>query len=397
MEPRKICSDLVAIKSENPPGNTTEVIEYIRDFLDTRGIASLVTHNKDGRCNLITTGPPHRLLFCGHVDVVPACEEGWTHPPFSGHTEDGFVWGRGSTDMKGGCAAILSAADTLISEGEELPATLAFVCDEETGGDCGIRYLLAKKLLVQGDCLIAEPTPALHPCIGQKGLCRLEFRFTGTPGHGSLYPTVGVSAIMEAMSLLGYVNSLHAREFKMDKKLKEIIRNSSRVFAEEFRISEGSEILERVTYNPGVISGGEKVNIISQHCDLDLELRIPWGCNIPDLIRGIADHAPHGTITQETLHEPSLTDPSCDFVSLVCKEVGEVMGRSDVSPILQWAASDARHLRLAGFRVIEYGPGELATLHGQNERVSIASLEKASTIYQGIMRAYHPCDPAPSK
>ena len=359
MEPQKICSDLVGIKSENPLGDTSEVIEYIRDFLDARGIESLVTRNEGGRCNLVTTGEPRPLLLCGHVDVVPALDEGWIYPPFSGAIQDGYVWGRGASDMKGGCSAILSACDALVEEGETLPATLAFVCDEETGGDCGIRYLLAKKLLSPCDCLLAEPSPALHPCIGQKGLCRLELKFTGTPGHGSLYPSVGVSAVMEAMSLLEYVKSLHEEEFSFDEKLREIIENSSKVFSEEFRIEKGSEILERVTFNPGVITGGEKVNIIAQHCDLDLELRIPWGCSIPELMRRIVEHAPHGTIMQETLHEPSLTDPLCDFVSLVCREVETVQGGA-VSPIVQWAASDARHLRRTGFRVIEYGPGDLS-------------------------------------
>ncbi|MCX6697962.1 MAG: M20 family peptidase, partial [Methanoregula sp.] len=57
-------------------------------------------------------------------------------------------------------------------------------------------------------------------------------------------------------------------------------------------------------------------------------------------------------------------------------------------PIVQWAASDARHLRLAGFNVIEYGPGELSTLHAINERIAIESIEKASEIYFGIMCAY---------
>jgi succinyl-diaminopimelate desuccinylase len=60
----------------------------------------------------------------------------------------------------------------------------------------------------------------------------------------------------------------------------------------------------------------------------------------------------------------------------------------NVFPIVQWAASDARHLRAAGFNVIEYGPGEMQYLHAINEHVSIESLEKASDVYQGIMRTY---------
>jgi succinyl-diaminopimelate desuccinylase len=387
MDVSRICAELVAIKSENPPGDTSGVIEYIRDFLDTRGIVNTVTDTGSGRCNLVTKGPKKPLLLCGHADVVPALKDGWTHPPYSGTCEDGYVWGRGATDMKGGCAAILAACDMLVQESRELPATLAFVCDEETGGEWGIRYLLAHHMISPCDCLIAEPSPARHPCIGQKGLCRIDLKFTGSPGHGSLYPTIGVSAIMEAMELLAYVKSLHDREFPIDEKLREIIRHSSDVFSEEFRIQEGSDILERVTYNPGVIAGGEKVNIVAQHCTLDLELRIPWGCSIPDLIRDIREHVRHGTISNETTHVPSFTDPASDFVRIVCREVERVWG-GDVFPILQWAASDARHLRGSGFRVIEYGPGELSTLHGTNERVSIVSLENAVNIYQGILNAY---------
>jgi len=386
-EPQKICSDLVALKSENPPGDTSGPIKYIRDFLDDRGIGSKVFCTPGGRCNLVTTGEPKPFMFCGHVDVVPALEEGWTHPPFSGTIDGGYVWGRGSSDMKGGVAAILSACDALVEAGKALPATLAFVCDEETGGENGVRYLLEQDVLAPCDCLIAEPSPALHPCIGQKGLCRLELRFTGTPGHGSLYPLIGVSAVMEAMHLLEYIQGLHEQPFPFSDNLREIIRTSSQVFSEEFKIDKGNEILERVTFNPGVISGGEKVNIVAQRCDLDLEMRIPLGCDIRELIMGIMEHAPHASIVKETLHEPSLTDPSCDFVSLVCREVEAVQGRP-AFPIFQWAASDARHLRAAGFRVIEYGPGELATLHATNERVRVAALEKATEIYLRIMRAY---------
>jgi succinyl-diaminopimelate desuccinylase len=289
--------------------------------------------------------------------------------------------------MKGGCAAMLAASDMLVQEDHELPATLAFVCDEETGGDLGIQYLIAHNLIAPCDCLIAEPSPARHPCIGQKGLCRLDLKFAGTPGHGSLYPTIGVSAIMEAMELLEYIKSLHNREFPMDEKLREIIRHSSEVFSEEFQIQEGSDILERVTFNPGIISGGEKINIIAQHCSVNLELRIPWGCSIPDLVTDIRAHAQNGTIVERIVHDPSLTDPDCEFAAVVCREVEKVWG-GDVFPILQWAASDARHLRCAGFQVIEYGPGELATLHGINERISVVSLENAVKIYRGILDTY---------
>jgi succinyl-diaminopimelate desuccinylase len=387
MEIGRICSELVAIRSENPPGHTTEIIEYIKTFFDGLGIATIITRKKTGHCNLITRGTHDQLLFCGHVDVVPALDEGWTYPPFSGTLRDGYVWGRGATDMKGGCASLLAAFGMMIEQGKEIPASCAFVCDEETGGEHGIRYLLAKKMIKPADCLIAEPSPIRHPCIGQKGLCRLHMKFKGTPAHGSLYPAVGVSAVMEAMALLEYVKAMHAREYPVDERLKEIIDRSSGVLEEEFQIHNVSEVLKKLMYNPGVIKGGEKSNVVAQHCDLDLELRVPWGCSIPELVEKLKSHSPNGKIISQTIHDPSMTDPSCRLVTVTCHEVERVHGGM-VFPIVQWAASDARHLRLCGFNVIEYGPGEISSLHAVNERVRIDGLKKASAVYAGIMTAY---------
>ena len=387
MHVSRICSDLVAIRSENPPGRTDEIIEFIRMFLQDLGIRTDVSGDAGGMSNLVSHKPAGRLMFCGHVDVVPALDDGWTHPPFSGTVEDGVVWGRGATDMKGGCAAILAACEAIADTGAEIPAVLVFVCDEETGGEHGIQHLLAKRLISPCDCLIAEPTPARHPNIGQKGLCRVEIQFQGTPAHGSLYPAVGVSAIMEAVALLNYVKGLHEREYPVSDELREIMVRSSAVLGEEFRIPGVSDILKKLTFNPGTITGGEKSNVVAQHCSLELEMRIPWGCSIPDIIAGIEGQAVNGKISSLETHEPSVTEPGSPLVTITCTEVERVYG-GPVFPIFQWAASDARHLRRAGFSVIEYGPAEISTLHAVNERVTIESLEKASAVYQGLMRAY---------
>ena len=289
--------------------------------------------------------------------------------------------------MKGGCASILSASESIVNQDTALPATLAFVCDEETGGDNGIRTLIRDRLISLCDCIIAEHAPLRNPCIGQKGLCRLEMIFSGTPAHGSLYPAVGESAIMNAMSLLGYVKLLHQRTYPTDDRLRSIIEQSSLVLAQEFDVPGVSDILKKITFNPGIISGGEKSNVVAQRCRLELEFRIPFGCSISDLIAEVIAHAPHGSIVSQSTHDPSMTDPVSRIVTTTCKEVCAVHG-GEVFPIVQWAASDARHLRQAGFRVVEYGPGIISTLHAVNERVEIDSLRKASQVYQGIIKAY---------
>jgi succinyl-diaminopimelate desuccinylase len=387
MDVARLCSDLVRIRSENPPGETRVVIEFIQSLLESWGIPSAVTEKEEGRCNLVTQRTENNLLFCGHVDVVPALDEGWSVEPYSGAILSGSVWGRGTTDMKGGCAALLAAGNNFIESHPDLPVQLAFVCDEETGGSAGIRHLIARHMIDPCDCLIAEPTPFRHPNIGQKGLVRLEMQFSGTPAHGSLYPAIGISAIMEALALLEYLRALNRQVYTTSNNLQEIITRSSQVLEEEFGMDQVSDVLTRLMFNPGVIRGGEKSNIVAQRCDLELELRVPWGCQITDLLDKIRQHTQNGKITSQTTHEPSVTDPGCRLVAVTCDAVKSIYG-GDVFPIVQWAASDARHLRSAGFNVIEYGPGELQYLHAINEHVRIESLEKASDVYQQIMQKY---------
>jgi succinyl-diaminopimelate desuccinylase len=192
---------------------------------------------------------------------------------------------------------------------------------------------------------------------------------------------------MEAMEFLEYVKTLPQRTFTVPEDVRRIISGPSDIINREFFISDSTRVLERLTFNPGVIRGGEKANVVAQFCDLELEMRIPWGCNSHDLVQDLAAHAHGGKIIESSVHDPSLTDPGCDLVSTVCREVYKVHG-GHVFPIVQWAASDARHLRSAGFMVAEYGPGEIATLHAVDERVRIDSLKDSEEVYHGILESY---------
>jgi succinyl-diaminopimelate desuccinylase len=386
MDVARLASSLIRIRSENPPGSTADVVAFIGEFLDSLGVKNRIVSHPGGRENLVTTGAGSRLLLCGHVDVVPAIPDDWTHDPYSGEVADGYVWGRGATDMKGGCAALLIAYRDLIESGVEPAVQFAFVCDEETGGEHGIRSLLAQGLLEPRECLIAEPTPETSPAVGQKGLYRVDLSFRGRPGHSSLYPLVGKSAVMAAFDLIGYLQEVHARPFPVGEDLQPLIDQSARVFSEIFGIEGGDEILTRVMFNPGRIEGGEKANIVAEQCRMELDLRVPWGCSLDELRKGIAEHAPDAVIRETDVAEPTLTPPDARIVRTISREVERVYGT--VTPFLQWAASDAKYLRDEGFDVVEYGPGEIPTLHAVDERVGVEQLERVVDVYRGVIRAY---------
>jgi succinyl-diaminopimelate desuccinylase len=387
MDVSRLCSTLVRIKSENPPGDTRDIIEFLRSYLEDLGVRSEVTEGEKGRWNLISFPNPGGLLCCGHVDVVPAREEGWSRDPFSGEVEEGSVWGRGSSDMKGGCAAILSALEILLKENGTPGINLAFVCDEETGGRSGIRHLLAHHRIPACDCLIAEPTPPLSPSVGQKGLCRLDILFDGVPGHASLHPVVGRSAIMDAVRFIEHLQEMYRQEYRVGGELGDLINRSAAVLESVFGTEGIQQVLTHLTFNPGIIRGGEKINIVAQHCRLELDLRIPWGCRMETLLEEIRKAVPHGQVRVVDCSEPNMTSPREKLVQILCAEIERLYGQSP-QPIVQWAASDAKFLRKAGCRVVEYGPGDLTSLHGVDERVPISALERAVEVYTGLMRRY---------
>ena len=143
--PVQLLQDLIRFDTTNPPGNEKECIKYLQALLSQAGCETVLLGRSPDRPNLISrlTGggqaPP--LLLHAHVDVVPARQQDWQHPPFEGKLVDGYVWGRGALDMKGGIVMMISAFLRLKSEGSLPPGDviLVLVSDEETGGDFGTK------------------------------------------------------------------------------------------------------------------------------------------------------------------------------------------------------------------------------------------------------------------
>lgn len=387
MDVAVICSELVKIRSENPSGDTSEIAEYIGVLLDSLGIRYDITEGIPGHCNVISREQNRMLMLSGHIDVVPAMDDGWENPPYSGLMDETYVHGRGSTDMKGGCAAILTAVERAMDDGDEVPVSLAFVCDEEGGGEAGTRYLIRKQMIHPCDVVIAEPTPAYSPAIGQKGICRYKVEFTGTPGHSSLYPLIGDSAVMQSFAFIKTIQGLHERVYPQSEMMEKIIRHSAKV--SNFQTDEDmTKLFRQIMFNPGVIKGGERSNIVAQKCSLIMDMRLPWGCDAEELMQEIYDAIPDSAKLEPlTTANASLTEPDSFLVQSACDAISRVYGVPS-TPMVQWAASDARALRKAGFRAIEYGPGELDRLHGLNERVRIDQLRSSEEIYYRLINTY---------
>ena len=121
--PAELLQNLIRFDTTNPPGNEVQCVRYINSLLTNAGFETSILAKDSNRPNLIARlkgqgiAPP--LLLYGHVDVVSTANQNWTHPPFEGKVVDGYIWGRGALDMKGGVAMMLAAF--LLGEHQQLP------------------------------------------------------------------------------------------------------------------------------------------------------------------------------------------------------------------------------------------------------------------------------------
>ena len=208
---------LVRIPTVNPPGEDYRpCAELIGQRLAQRGFEVSYVRGEGApgdsdrypRWNVIarkTFGPGPCVHFNGHIDVVlPG--EGWTVDPFAGVVKDGRLYGRGSSDMKGGIAAAIIAAEALIDSGLGLPGAIEIsgTVDEESGGYGGVAYLAERGWFSQprvDHVIIPEPLEVDQVCIGHRGVWWAEIETRGRIAHGSM-PFLGDCAVRHMGAVL---------------------------------------------------------------------------------------------------------------------------------------------------------------------------------------------------
>src|SRR5688572_2454717 len=134
----------------NPPGNEIKAAQFFKAIFDREGIESRIIESAPGRGNIYARlrgdGSKRALLLLHHMDVVPADARLWKEPPFDGAVKDGFIWGRGAIDNKGGGVMELMTLLALKRQNARLKGDVIFLgtADEEAGGVFGAGYLLDK-------------------------------------------------------------------------------------------------------------------------------------------------------------------------------------------------------------------------------------------------------------
>ncbi|HEX3283652.1 MAG TPA: M20 family metallopeptidase [Mycobacterium sp.] len=206
----ELTRSLVRAAGQNPPGEEAATVAVLADAAAGFGLDVTAVAVQPGRDNLrvtLTGGDGAGLLVLGHTDVVPV-GDGWTKDPFGGVVADGRIYGRGTSDMKGGLAAALSAMAALRGTGLSGPVELAALVDEEENG-IGIRdYVSAVPAGAFLGCITAEPTD-LQIIVGARGASYLRIDVHGTACHAGS-PGDGANAIYGAAHVVTEVERMHA-------------------------------------------------------------------------------------------------------------------------------------------------------------------------------------------
>jgi len=234
------------------------LIDFVREFLAGCGIESRLYVDASGRkANLYASvGPQDRggVLLSGHTDVVPVDGQAWSSDPFRLREQGGRLFARGSADMKGFIACALRAAQLARKPELKLPLQLAFSYDEEVG--ClGVRSLIAGMAGWAHRpkfCIVGEPT-LLRTAVGHKGKTAMRASCRGRAAH-SARPAAGVNAIHMAVDFIGAVRARQAQ-------------------LEATGLRDPAYEVPYTTLHVGVIHGGSALNIVPDHCELELEIR----------------------------------------------------------------------------------------------------------------------------
>jgi succinyl-diaminopimelate desuccinylase len=362
VDPIDLTRKLLSFNTINPPGNERDCAEYLGELLEPKGFKVSFYESYEKRTNLIAELDSHGekapIIFTGHMDTVPLGEAAWQVDPFGGEIVGDKIYGRGSSDMKGGLAAMVAAAMCLADESEiNAGMTLVLTADEETGCK-GAAYLagLDNVLEKDGALVVAEPTSNI-PFIGHKGALGIQAVTTGITAHGSM-PQEGVNAIYKAADA---VIKLRAYDFDVPSH----------------------PLLGSPTLNVGTISGGLNLNSVPDRAVVGIDIRTIPGQDNQKTFKDLQTYLGEDVELHLLLGAESVTtDPQNEWIQGVFNIMESLLKER---PVPQGATyfTDASALTqaLGNPPTIILGPGEQTMAHKTDEYCHVSKIEKATEAY----------------
>ena len=355
---------LIRSKSETPDdgGILQFVQEYLGDFtavrVDKNEVKNLFIYKKFGEGK--------HLCFAGHVDVVPA-GNGWDTDPYEAVEKDGYIYGRGTQDMKSGLAAFLQA----VKETTEFDGTLSLLLtsDEEgpaKHGTLEVLGFLKQNNLMPDSCVVAEPTceelfgDAIK--IGRRGSINGLIKVQGKQGHAA-YPQKSINPIHQIAQILDKVAGVNLDE-------------GDKYFApSKFVITDIRAGMQVTNVTPGSLEMMFNVRNSTKTTIKEIEEFVAINFKEMDYI-----------LTLDQSAYPFVTDSNTKIVNDISEAIKEVTG-IDTKYSTAGGTSDARFIAPLGVDVIEFGVKN-DTIHSVNERTTAHEVEDLYKVFKLLIEKY---------
>lgn len=363
------------------------------------------------------------LLFCAHLDVVPASGE-WKYPPFSGTVAEGYVWGRGALDCKHILICLMEAVEDLLKGGftPSRDIYFAFGHDEEPGGADGAtsiarlfmqRGLRFAMVLDEGGALsrgiIPVGRPVAEVCVAEKGMVNFRMTARGASGHASVPPRHTVLGRMsEAVARVEFrrrkarltpviSDGLHAIAPYMPYKYRMYLANLwlfRRSLFKALSKEPKSNAMIRSTIAPTMSSSGTAPNVLPNHAEAVLNTRLLHGEDEKMILAYLQDLTADLDVSVEAIMHGSasaVADYKGPEFAALAEVIRDRFGDVPVAPSLFTGGTDARYYvpfcdTVLRFMPFILTPDDHASIHSGNERVLIDSLGVAVGFYQDLIQ-----------
>jgi succinyl-diaminopimelate desuccinylase len=356
-----LTKQLIAIPSENPPGNRYE--DCVRTLLDELKRLGFDDARREGACLLASAGTASRTLyFSGHYDVVPA----QSHDQFQPRLEGSNLFGRGSSDMKSGLAAMIHATAAARDEGllKNGRIGIVLVPDEETAGPRGSRDLQARGLLGKDGIgmLTPEPTGGVV-WNANRGAISLRATLRGKPAHvGRQFE--GTNAFEHAMPVFSRI-----LEIKKEVEIRETQYNIAPAAARRSILMLG-----------GRVEAGTNFNVTPDFCSFTIDRRINPEESLEEEKRRLLD-ALEGLDIEMLQEEPAAATAAEDQLGVILsRHIATVTGKEPAFEMCP-GLLETRFYAVRGIPAFAYGPGLLTVSHGPNEFVPVRNVAACALIY----------------
>lgn len=428
--PAEILQKLIRFNTTNPPGNEAECIRFAERLLNDAGFETMVVGKDSQRLNLITRlkgdGNGDPLLLYGHVDVVTTENQKWSVPPFEGVIKDGCIWGRGTLDMKGGVAMMLTSLLRAKAEGftPSGDVILALVCDEEVGGEYGASFLAQN---------YAEHFQGVRHALGEFGgfpmyiggkqfyaiqvaekqVCWLKVTLHGRGGHGSMAMRGGVMAKLGAFLTALDTHRLPVHVTPVVKQMLETIiahttPPTNLILSQLLDPQKTDATLDLMgpqgamfdpvlhnTVNATIVHGGQKINVIPNEIVLNLDGRLLPGYNQNDLIAELKEVVGDEATIEIVQCVPGPEEPDMSMFDLLGQVLKDAVPDAIPLPFIVSGSTDARHFMRLNIQSYGFIPMNLPesfnvmqSIHAADEHVPLEALEFGTQAISRVIQRY---------